>query len=396
MTIQLYANNAKTTLAAPITATQTTITVAPGTGSLFPSPTTGQQFKVTLVSAASSSTYEICNCTARSGDTLTVVRAQEGTTGTPFLLSDIVGNYDTAAVMANLVQSAQLQSAYYTYAYAAGTANALTATLPSTLTALTDGMSVTIVSAYANTGAATFNLTLGSTVTGALPIVVGNNTALTAGYIPGAGYPLSLTYSVAYNAWVLDNPIISLAAYALLNSPAFTGVPTAPTYGIPAPSFPAVPSQLATLDYVYNSLLNYALINSPGFTGTPTAPTPSAGTNNTQIATTAFVNSVAKGLGLGGESWHNVLTSRALDTTYTNTNTYPIMVNTCVYTNGAFVAFFVDGQPVGECYEANFNSYTNATVGSSISAIVPPGKTYGFGIIGGGGTASLAIWAELY
>ena len=35
----------------------------------------------------------------------------------------------------------------------------------------------------------------------------------------------------------------------------------------------------------------YAPINNPGLTGTPTAPTPVVGTNTTQIATTAFVQS---------------------------------------------------------------------------------------------------------
>ena len=34
---------------------------------------------------------------------------------------------------------------------------------------------------------------------------------------------------------------------------------------------------------------DYALLNSPAFTGTPTAPTAAAGTNTTQVATTAFV-----------------------------------------------------------------------------------------------------------
>ena len=36
-----------------------------------------------------------------------------------------------------------------------------------------------------------------------------------------------------------------------------------------------------------------APISSPSFTGTPTAPTAAAGTNTTQIATTAFVTSAA-------------------------------------------------------------------------------------------------------
>lgn len=34
----------------------------------------------------------------------------------------------------------------------------------------------------------------------------------------------------------------------------------------------------------------YAVLNSPAFTGTPTAPTAPAGTNNTQVATTAYVD----------------------------------------------------------------------------------------------------------
>jgi len=43
---------------------------------------------------------------------------------------------------------------------------------------------------------------------------------------------------------------------------------------------------------------NFAKSNSPTLTGTPTAPTATAGTNNTQIATTAFVqNAVSNTVG---------------------------------------------------------------------------------------------------
>lgn len=41
---------------------------------------------------------------------------------------------------------------------------------------------------------------------------------------------------------------------------------------------------------------NFAKSNSPTLTGTPTAPTAAAGTNTTQIATTAFVQSAVSGL----------------------------------------------------------------------------------------------------
>lgn len=40
----------------------------------------------------------------------------------------------------------------------------------------------------------------------------------------------------------------------------------------------------------WTSWVNFASTDSPTFTGTPKAPTAAAGTNTTQIATTAFVN----------------------------------------------------------------------------------------------------------
>lgn len=43
------------------------------------------------------------------------------------------------------------------------------------------------------------------------------------------------------------------------------------------------------LSAVSNAIASKANINSPSFTGTPVAPTASAGTNTTQLATTAFV-----------------------------------------------------------------------------------------------------------
>ena len=61
-------------------------------------------------------------------------------------------------------------------------------------------------------------------------------------------------------------------------SPAFTGVPTAPTA-----SSSTNTTQLATTAFVQNNKI------SPAFTGVPTAPTASDLTNTTQLATTAFV-----------------------------------------------------------------------------------------------------------
>ena len=46
----------------------------------------------------------------------------------------------------------------------------------------------------------------------------------------------------------------------------------------------------------HQDLSEYAKLASPVFTGTPQAPTPAAGTNSTQIATTAFVQNIVSGL----------------------------------------------------------------------------------------------------
>jgi hypothetical protein len=385
--IQLFANNAKTTLASGITSTQTSITVAPGTGSQFPSPVSGvSAFTLTLVSASSSSTYEICLCTARSGDTLTVVRGQEGTTGQTFLLNDIVGQYDTAGVMAALVQSQQLQNQYYLFAAASGTANALTATIPSLLTSIPDGMSIVVKSSYANTGAATLNLILGSTSTGALPIVTGNNTALASGTIPGAGYPITLSYSSTFNAWVITDGNIDLSTYAPINSPTFTGTPAAPT-----PTINDNSTKLATTAYVQNNLANYAPIYNPTLTGTPAAPTASAGTNTTQIATTAYA--LQAGIGWG-QTWQNLTGSRSVGTTYTNSTGKPIFIAVSIFLEGilqSVAQLYVSGVLVGQTVSSTAG-YSGVGSGSPMTAIVPNGATYQ-AIAANGYT--LIQWAEL-
>lgn len=75
---RVFTNNASATLAADITDVQTTLQVEGGKGALYPAPVGSQFFKVALVNAAGD--LEICHCTSRTGDVLTILRAQEGTT----------------------------------------------------------------------------------------------------------------------------------------------------------------------------------------------------------------------------------------------------------------------------------------------------------------------------
>jgi len=134
------------------------------------------------------------------------------------------------------------------------------------------------------------------------------------------------------SAYSSANTWVSLASQNYVQaqkiSPAFTGVPTAPT----APQATAN-AQIATTAFVTNSVAlagvptaptatagtantqiatTAFVTNGPIFTGTPTAPTAAAGTNTTQLATTAFVTS--------GPQFANIPTAPTASTTDNSNN----------------------------------------------------------------------------
>lgn len=82
----LFKNNATATLATGINGAATTIVVTAGQGALFPSIAGGDYFYATLVD--SSNNQEIVKVTARSTDTLTVLRGQDGTAARSFIAGD--------------------------------------------------------------------------------------------------------------------------------------------------------------------------------------------------------------------------------------------------------------------------------------------------------------------
>ena len=87
----IFANNAVSTLAIALLAGQTTLTVAAGTGELFPVPGVGEYFKLTLEDRRNR-TIEITHCIGRAGDVLTIVRAQENTLALNFAAGSTVAN----------------------------------------------------------------------------------------------------------------------------------------------------------------------------------------------------------------------------------------------------------------------------------------------------------------
>ena len=84
--MQLFANNADSSLNGAIASDTLVLTLKAGEGSKFPSPSNGDYFLVTLFQRVGTTelNHEIVKCTSRVGDNLTVVRAQEGTPAKTF------------------------------------------------------------------------------------------------------------------------------------------------------------------------------------------------------------------------------------------------------------------------------------------------------------------------
>ena len=213
MAVIIAANNASTTIANSISSTNTTITLATGTGAAFPSPTGDQAFKLSLTDATTRLQHEITLCTSRTGDVCTVLRGQEGTTAQAWSAGSIAANLPTAGTIASTVQVDQLQQNVYQFGVATGTADIITLTLPSSLTALNDGMMITFKSTASNSvNNPTLTLTLGTTVLGPYGIVKGANVTLATGDIPGAYGDVQMIFNSTFGAWVLLNPTTSPAS----------------------------------------------------------------------------------------------------------------------------------------------------------------------------------------
>lgn len=99
----LVKNNAFSTLASGITDVATSITLAAGTGSRFPAAGGADYFYATLINT--SNELEVVKVTARSTDTLTVVRAQDGTTARAYSTSDRIELRVTAALIQDIRDS---------------------------------------------------------------------------------------------------------------------------------------------------------------------------------------------------------------------------------------------------------------------------------------------------
>ena len=200
----LYTNNAQTTLATGITSTATSIQVASGSGSLFPNPSNGDYFYVTLVSI-SLPTVEIVQCTARSGDVLTVNRGQEGTSPQPFNIGDGVQLRITAAGMNYLVGASSVTTEEQVFTATQGqTVFNLTNIdyVPNTnsLAVFVNGSKQVTGVNYTETNVTTFTLTTGANAGDIVEAIAGLGAANGTLYATDIKYNEGATNAVAINA----------------------------------------------------------------------------------------------------------------------------------------------------------------------------------------------------
>jgi len=132
------------------------------------------------------------------------------------------------------------------------------------------------------------------------------------------------------------------------------------------------------------------LSNSPTLVtpalGAATATTQAVGTNNTTVATTAYVKDQL--IGGPSQSWQNVVGARAINTTYTNSTNRTIIVQGHMFNSGGgVIQMLVDGVSNG--------TYTAASGAPQMPfhLVVPPSSTYQIQVTAG--TVSTDIWREL-
>jgi hypothetical protein len=208
----------------------------------------------------------------------------------------------------------------------------------------------------------------------------------------------------------------AIATKANLNSPEFTGVPIAPTA-----AFGTSTTQVATTKFVQDSTGTIALQNANNvaitggtITGITDLAVADGGTGSSTLTAnnvllgngTSPVNFVAPGTsgnlltsngttwesaarpqGIGeGQTWQNLTSSRAVNTTYTNSTGRPIMVN-ILCAVGANGSSQLQVSSIGVARLVN--QFGDRTLSSWVSAIVPAGESYSLT------AGTITTWAEL-
>ena len=199
------ANNATSTITTAINASDVGVVLATGDGAKFPTLAAGEYFYITFES--SGGTYEIAKATARAGDSLTIVRAQEGTTAQSFA----AGSRIELRVTAQSIRDVAAQFDSYTQAvtptngFSIAVDTSTDGVAHSTWLLLTPASALTSGTITLPTGADRFDgqwitVTTSNQITG---LAVNGNGATVSGApaVMGADASFRLRYAEATNTW---------------------------------------------------------------------------------------------------------------------------------------------------------------------------------------------------
>ena len=292
-TQQLFFDNAITTLSGGISNVSTVMVVA--SAAAFPgSLTGGQQFYLTLDDGVNT---EIVLVTAISGTSLTIVRGQQGTTAQTYAGGTSVQNRLTASDLSSFARLVDRMDTLSSINSLGPPSSMNSNSYIITGTFNTDGPAVIAISTGSYWSFPQFPLLIES---GA----VGSGATTTTIPVTGIGTSLTDSFTGAYMIQFVTGANIGVCRILNSIAPNSIGWATAlpnsvlstDTYEILRYVGSNIGTQLAThtnqIATLNTEVALLAPLASPNLTGVPTAPTAAPGTNTTQIATTAYVQSV--------------------------------------------------------------------------------------------------------
>jgi hypothetical protein len=229
MTVK-FTNNASTTVGTGINASATSLTVA--SASSFPSLSGADDYCYLTIQGATNTTREVVKATALSGNTFTIVRAQDNTSAGTWSAGDIVELRMTAALLTDVIDAATVEGVKTNFQYtptagqtvfsgADNASNTLIINQAALVSVYMNGVRLVQGTDYSVSSANnTVTLTVGATTADIIDIeVFGNFTgqsgaavAITGGAISGtsvAATTLSASGTATLNTLVSSNSTIS-------------------------------------------------------------------------------------------------------------------------------------------------------------------------------------------
>lgn len=348
----LFKNNATALLAASISTSGTTLVLAAGTGIKFPVLTGSDFFYGTIYDSAGN--YEIVKVTARASDSLTIVRAQEGTTALAFSSGNAFAQRLTAAGLNDFAQKSVDNTFSGNNTFSGTNTYTTSNTFSGTFVAANPTFTGTVTVPTPTTGDSTTKAASTAFVTGAIVTATG-----------------SLGTMSTQNKTAVDitgGTVVGITDLAVTDG------------GTGASTFTA---NSVVLGNGTSSLAGNLV--APGVSGRFLV---SNGT--TWTSATLASSGVKLGLGITGEVWNDVTGSRSQGVTYTNSRSYPIQVSGNFGCNGGGQGYiYIDGVLIS-LWQAQFNGCGGYSV--NMPCIVPAGSTYQLANMGG----SARGWYELY